>query len=187
MKIQKTSENINFVAYYRIPYKQSIPNLPQGGVMPLYGYIKNKPILVFLGDYLLTGQINHHIDKIAKSAGGSVEWLRNNAKNFGVNFDKINTSYVTVVTGYNDITEFENFALKQEKQKRSGIINKLKTFFKALKIIKDNYDVYPRHILSLKIVLNNFAEHINNFNEFMSSKNKIHLNSIEDLIKIENI
>lgn len=187
MKIQNTTARVNFGAYFKVPYNKDTLMLNPTGLLPSYGIINKEPALTFVGDSMLAGVFNKQIEKIAKAAGGTVDWLKNNAKNYGLKIPEIDTSHLTIVTGFDDIREIEEYAIKHQKGFSKFSFRTFAKVYKSLKFIFNNENKLPGHIISLNLILKDYIPHIKDFNKFMSNKNKIKLHSIEEIALYQKI
>ena len=181
MKIQNTSSNANFKAYYKVPYDSRTALLNRSGIMPSYGFINNEPALTFVGDNILAGVFNKQLERIAKAAGGTVEWLKNNARNYGLKVPDSDMSHLTVVTGLKDIRDIENFAIENHKSYGKFALSTFAKVYKSLKFIFNNENKLPSHIISLNLVMKDYMPHLNKFKKFMANKTQINLHTIEEI------
>ena len=165
-----------FTAYYRVP-NTSINKEKVLEAITKYQQVKNRVALAYEGKNPLQVDLKTEFENLAREQGGSLSWLAQNAKYYGIKIPEIKTDVITIVTDNNDIIGILNFLKKRLKSYNifSRIYNLVTN--KAGYSLKN-----PEHINYLKSLLHIYNTEEKEFSKFIANKKICNYNSTDDLL-----
>lgn len=175
MNINKV-DNTNFKAIYRLPYSEKAIAEIQQQIIPTYKIVTHQNCHFFKGRNPFFDAVKIFIKMIADNNNSSVEWLKMNAKNHGINEKSMEEEFIHVITGDKDIKIIDDYMenrnnslfeiLQQQLKQKNSIMHKIKTLFIADEKPDMGFDENtPPHLRELFYILNQDKTNTQVFNE----------------------
>lgn len=170
----------NFTGFYKIPQKsEEFTKLVSSCCEH-----KKESVIILNGNYPFFDSFEQVYEKIANENGGGINWLRNNAKKYGINIPQDDKNTTLVITSQKDVVEFLNYYKKYSKSLISnfGPLSRIKFLIcDTLRIGKDA-DL-PLYLKIVKHLAQTEEKFIKIYNEYLSNKNVINISSFEEFLE----
>ena len=172
MQINKT--NINFKGIYKIENTPENSDAIKNKIGPLYEMATHQPLKAFVG----STPIDLGLEIVLKDSPYSQDWLRQNAKNNGIDISVFGEDTIHIITGKKDCESIDKFVEKRQK-KMLGFWNRFKMLRKLSRNIVDN-DI-PQHLRILYALAELCKIEKEHFKEFTQNK-VIEVKTPEELV-----
>lgn len=171
----KPTLNPAFNGIYKMPLTKNNFHEFKEYVIPACLLIKKQPIQAFPGRNPVESCIDKMLDDLAAENKGSLEWLKQNALNHGVNFPLPDNDTLYIITA-KDVPEYEKFIdarLKSISKVTKNFNNIFTKFFAVKKLKKEmnlNLDNLPPHLQQLTIIDSFNKRETRLFEQFIAGK-----------------
>lgn len=178
MQINNTN-NINFKGIYKLPKtQQNIKEIVEY-VEPTFSFVRHEKLLVFEGNNPFKVVFDDFFRKLAKENGANIEWLKMNAKNYGINLYDMGDDVIHVISGNKEISKFADYLVSM-LPKKEGMIDKIKHLFTKDTAVEATCDL-PEHLKFVSFLAKE-NERVNaSFSEY--AKDVVSLNNAKELFK----
>lgn len=173
-------DNTNFNGMYKIPYSAKNMQELKDFVLPTYKGISNEPVFIFSGNNPFKVGLDTIMETIAKSNNSSIEWLKMNAKNHGIELPD-NNDTLHIISTEKDIKKLLEYMIKRVQSKKPTFVDKLKKFFGIAKAPEYDENL-PQHLLLLSEALKIDSQEAEAFKEY--SKDFKKAGSAKELFKL---
>lgn len=182
MQINKV-DNISYKGMYRLPNKPGYIDEVLKNVLPVYTTIRKEPVFMFSGNNPFVLGLRLLMKDVAAENGSSVDWLKKNANNHGINLTDIGSETLHIITTEGDTKLLEDFIKEKLVLPKETFIEKIKRLFlNQVKETEDTSKKLPQHLKLMNEVIkinNKFAEDYKIF-----SKDEIPAKDPKDLLKL---
>lgn len=179
MQINKV-DNISYKGLYKIPYSERNLKELTEFVVPAYMNISKEPVIIFSGNNPFKIGLSKLMELIAEKNNSSVNWLKMNAQNHGMDVSETESKILNIVTTNNDINKLQEYMLNRINSRKPKFMDKVKNFF-GVREVPDFDENLPAHLAVLSEGLKLDKEESAAFAEY-SKKAKL-LNSAQELFK----
>lgn len=180
MKIDGIKSNNSFQGYYKLPKNKVNAEIINNHLQPLMNEY-NKAIFVFSGKNPFASDYVKNLQELANKNGVQAHWLRNNAKNYGVELPNDELDTIFVATEYNDTNNVlslcQNIII-------GSVFNLTKAMAKNfLRLFKPVAESKPYWLDGIKVSADTYKKAQIKFDKFIKTKNVKELDNASELIQ----
>ena len=176
----KAIDNTTFNGFYKIPVNTKNMFEIRNYVFPAITRVKRTPVVIFSGNNPFKLILKYAMKCIADNNNGSIEWLKMNAANHGLDINDDGEDVLNIITTQKDIDNLIEYISKRINSRKPKFMDKVKSFI-GIKESNPNYEKLPEHLKVLSDFLKADKEEIKAFSSY--TRDAVIVDDARELLK----